>query len=133
MQLYRKAAGEGSAEAHYHIGFLYETGNGVRKDNEAAIRNYNTAVSMGYAEAYTQIMLVQHQFKNFRAAANTFFRFYKANPALALAGFDNWSYSPDVLRAIQRELKSAGFYNGQIDAEIGPGTRAAIAAYVQER
>jgi len=132
LQLYQAAANKGSARANYAIGYLYETGTGVERSNDTAIRFYEKAASMGYYEAFPHIMLVQNQFKNYKGAVSTFFRFYKANPTLALNGFDNWSYSPDVLRAIQRTLKASGHYRGLIDGDIGPGTRAAIAAYVRE-
>jgi peptidoglycan hydrolase-like protein with peptidoglycan-binding domain len=31
--------------------------------------------------------------------------------------------------AVQRELRSRGYYNGEIDGAIGPRSRAAIRAY----
>lgn len=130
LKLYIAASKKGSAKAYYNIGFLYELGNGVKRNNDTAIKYYNKAASMGYIDAYEQIILVQNQFKNYKGAAKTFFKYYKANPTLALKGFDDWAYSPNVLRAIQRELKAAGYYRGSIDGKIGSGTRTAIATYV---
>ncbi|MCP4185458.1 MAG: hypothetical protein GY761_19465 [Hyphomicrobiales bacterium] len=132
LDIYRIAAKKGSARAHYNIGFLYETGNGVKGNNETAIQYYEKAATMGYMDAFTQIILVQNQLRLYGDAAKSFFKFYKANSALALEGFENLSYSPDVLRAIQRKLKASGHYRGSIDGDIGPGTRAAIAAHVAE-
>ncbi len=130
LKLYIAASKQGSAKAYYNIGFLYEIGNGAKRNNDTAIKYYNKAASMGYMDAYEQIILVQNQFKNYKGAAKTFFKYYKVNPTLALKGFDNWVYSPNVLRAIQRELKKAGYYRGSIDGKISTSSRSAIAAYV---
>ncbi len=130
LKLYRQAAKLGSAIAFYKIGFLYETGNGIAKDNNTAIRYYEKAAAKGYLDAYSQIMLVQNQFRNFKGLANTFFRFYRAAPTQALQEFQNTGYGTDVGRAIQKVLKKAGYYRGPLDGLIGPGTRKAIAAYV---
>jgi peptidoglycan hydrolase-like protein with peptidoglycan-binding domain len=34
---------------------------------------------------------------------------------------------------VQRELRRRGYYHGPIDGDVGPGTRAAIRAYQNDR
>jgi len=128
LKLYRQAAKMGSAIAYYKIGFLYETGNGIAKDNNVAIRYYEKAAAKGYLDAFSQIILVQNQFKNYKGAAKTFFKYYRVDSARALKDALGSSYG--VARAIQRAIRDAGYYSGPIDGDIGPGTRKAIAAYI---
>lgn len=133
LAFFQQAQSMGSAEAIYLIGFMYETGNGVPIDNDIAIAHYEEAARAGYAEAYRQLILVQNQLRRYPAAAATFFRYYKAFPQEALQGVDDHAYSPQVLRAIQKELRRAGYYRGAIDGIIGRGTRGAIDRYVNEQ
>ncbi len=130
IKLLNQAAAAGSAEALYHIGYLYETGNGVSQDNDIAMSHYEEAARNGYEEAFRSLILVQNQLRQFDAAAITFFRYFKAFPQGALQGIDDYAYSPDVLHAVQRELKRKGYYRGAIDGLIGPATRGAISDYV---
>ena len=41
------------------------------------------------------------------------------------------SYSHNVRKAIQRSLRSYGYYSGGIDGSFGPGTYNAISAYAR--
>ncbi|MCB1439602.1 MAG: sel1 repeat family protein [Nitratireductor sp.] len=133
LALFQQAQEMGSAEAIYMIGYLYEVGSGVQQDNDIAASHYEEAARSGYAEAYTQLMLIQNQLRRYEQAAGTFFNYYKAFPQQAEQGFADYAYSPQVLRAIQVELQRAGYYRGGIDGIIGPGTRAAIRQYVEDR
>jgi TPR repeat protein len=51
----------------------------------------------------------------------------QAQKALA-AGFAEWS--SETRMALQQLVQDAGFYNGAIDGDIGPGSRAAIANFL---
>jgi peptidoglycan hydrolase-like protein with peptidoglycan-binding domain len=42
------------------------------------------------------------------------------------------SYSDSIGAQVQRKLKKLGYYNGTVDGEIGPRSRAAIRAYQEE-
>lgn len=42
-------------------------------------------------------------------------------------------YSDDLAVDVQRELRRRGYYRGPIDGDVGPGTRAAIRAYQDDR
>ena len=130
MDLFEQSQELGSAEATYQIGFMYEIGNSVPQDNDIALSYYDAAARGGYAESYTQAILVQNQLRRHDAAAMTFFDYYKAFPEAAMQGFADRAYSPQVIRAIQTELKRTGHYRGTIDGIFGAGTRAAIPRYV---
>ena len=43
------------------------------------------------------------------------------------------SYSDGLATDVQRALKRQGYYYGDIDGDIGPGTRSAIRAYQDDR
>lgn len=43
------------------------------------------------------------------------------------------SYSDGLATDVQRALKRRGYYYGDIDGDIGPGTRSAIRAYQDDR
>lgn len=133
LALFEQAQSMGSAEATYLIGFMYETGNGVPYDNDIAASHYEEAARAGYAQAYRQLILVQNQLRQYPAASATFFRYYNAFARDALQGLDDHAYSPQVLRAIQKDLRRAGYYKGAIDGIIGPGTRRAIERYASEQ
>ena len=133
LSLFQQAQSMGSAEAIYMIGYMYETGNGVPQDNDIAVSHYEEAARSGYAEAYRHLILVQNQLRRYEAAALTFLRYYKAFPQHAEQGFADFAFSPQVLRAVQRELRDTGYYQGAIDGIIGRGTRGAIRQYVAEQ
>jgi hypothetical protein len=43
------------------------------------------------------------------------------------------SYSDDLAVDVQRQLRRRGYYYGEIDGDVGPGTRSAIRAYQYDR
>ena len=43
------------------------------------------------------------------------------------------SYSDSLAADVQRELRRRGYYRGSIDGDIGPGSRAAIRTYQDDR
>jgi hypothetical protein len=133
LSLFQQAQSMGSARAISMIGYMYETGNGVPQDNDIAASYYDEAARGGYAEAYRHLILVQNQLRRHEAAALTFLRYYQAFPQDAEQGFADFTYSPQVLRAVQRELRDTGYYQGAIDGIIGRGTRGAIRQYVTEQ
>ena len=51
MEWYRKAADQGDADAQWILGFMYEKGKGVAKDESTAVEWYRKAADQGYARA----------------------------------------------------------------------------------
>ena len=52
---YRKAAGQGDAEAQYSLGWMYEQGKGVSQDYSEAAKWYREAAVQGDAEAQNNL------------------------------------------------------------------------------
>ncbi|HSI10507.1 MAG TPA: tetratricopeptide repeat protein [Chthoniobacter sp.] len=55
MELFRKAAAQGNAEALYHMAELYDWGGGVKKDPAKAIELFRQAAEAGNVEAQFEI------------------------------------------------------------------------------
>ena len=55
LELFRRAAAHGNAEAQYQIGFLYDFGDGVPKSTEEATKWYRQAAENGYAKAQFEL------------------------------------------------------------------------------
>ena len=51
----RRAAEQGNASAQTNLGFMYEKGRGVGKDNREAVRWYRKAAEQGYARAQSNL------------------------------------------------------------------------------
>uniref|UniRef100_A0A914X6I9 Sel1 repeat family protein n=1 Tax=Plectus sambesii TaxID=2011161 RepID=A0A914X6I9_9BILA len=51
---HRIAAEQGDAEAQFHLGYMYENGQGVNQSDEEAIKWYNLAAEQGLAHAKTE-------------------------------------------------------------------------------
>jgi TPR repeat protein len=59
MNWYRKAAGQGSANAEFSIGMMYYQGKGVEKNDVEAIRWYQEAAKKGHDEAKKMLIAIQ--------------------------------------------------------------------------
>lgn len=59
--------------------------------------------------------------------------FYYSRPSTAVYTRSSSYYSDDLAADVQRELRRRGYYYGEIDGDVGPGTRAAIRAYQADR
>jgi TPR repeat protein len=90
---YRKAADAGDTGAMYTMAIRSEFGLGATKDSEAAAQWAIASVKGGYDYARTQL--------------------------IAEAG----KWSADFRRALQRKLKEAGHYSGDIDGRMGGGVK----------
>ena len=51
VRLYRLAAAQGDADAHFYLGYMYENGRGVAQDRAEATRWYRLAAAQGDADA----------------------------------------------------------------------------------
>jgi TPR repeat protein len=50
-----KAAEQGSSNAQYNLGFMYEKGQGTPQDYKKAVKWYKKSAEQGYANAYVNI------------------------------------------------------------------------------
>ncbi|KAB2941414.1 MAG: PDZ domain-containing protein [Hyphomicrobium sp.] len=93
---YRKAADAGDTGAMYTMAIRSEFGLGVARDTEGAAQWAIASVKGGSEYARTQL----------------------------IAEADKWS--PDFRRTLQRKLKDAGHYTGDIDGRMGAGVKDAL-------
>ena len=98
-ELYRKGADQGNTAGMHNLALLYDNGRGVgRKDPERASELIMRALSLG--NSFTHKQLTEN----------------------------SKIWSADFRRAMQRRLKTEGFYSGPIDGEFRQPTTAAITA-----
>lgn len=65
----KQKAEQGNPEAQYMIGWMYQTGKGADKNNDAAINWYGKAASTGHLSAQNNLCAAYLQDKNFGDAA----------------------------------------------------------------
>ncbi len=98
VRWWRKAAEAGDGSAMYNLGVMYNNGQGVARDMDAAAGWVFKALRAGYGFALKT------------TTNNTKWR------------------SRAFRRSLQKRLRDAGYYSGQIDGLFGPGTKRAIKA-----
>lgn len=60
LKILRPLAGQGLAEAQYHLGVMYQDGEGVLQDNKEAARWYRAAAEQGHAFAQANLASMYH-------------------------------------------------------------------------
>lgn len=63
-RIWKPLADKGDIEAQYHLGYMYQTGTGVDKDNDRALFWYNKAAKSGHGKAYILAKVVEREIKN---------------------------------------------------------------------
>jgi TPR repeat protein len=58
VKMFRPLAENGNAEAQYHLGYLYETGTGVKRDDKEALRWFSAAAAQGHEGAAIRAKVV---------------------------------------------------------------------------
>lgn len=59
--------------------------------------------------------------------------YYRGGSRASYSYRESNSYSDDLAVDVQRSLARRGFYRGEIDGDVGPGTRAAIRSFQYSR
>ena len=59
MKIWQPLADQGNAEAQYHLGYMFQTGTGVKKDNKKALYWYNLAAKNGHGKALVLAKVVE--------------------------------------------------------------------------
>ncbi len=157
---FREAASRGNMRAQLNLGVMSYYGNGVTQDLVEAARWFRMAADQGdpraqfylgamhaegdgvaqdFVQAHLWASLALARFppseERARAAAVQAFAAERLSPeklALARLMASKW-LSTGELWQVQGRLKELGYYEGEIDGLIGPGSRAAIRAYERER
>ncbi|MEQ1768535.1 MAG: tetratricopeptide repeat protein [Devosia sp.] len=125
------ASKAGNSLANLMLGYIYDFGLGVPRDAVKAARAYEGTEEPAAA---WYLALIYDRDEDVRDPVASALNFEKAlaignNDARdALAGsLADWS--EEMKKALQRDALAKGYYTGEIDGQIGPGSRAAIAKF----
>ena len=126
---YRKSANQGFANAQYNLGVMYDTGQGVLKNDKQAVRWYRKSADQGFANAQFNLGVMyangQGVLKNdkqavmwYRKSANQ--GFANAQTNLGLMYEDGKGVLQDYKQAVMWYRKSAnqGFANAQYNLGV---------------
>lgn len=133
---YQRAADLGHATAIYNLSLLYRDGLGVPRDPAMFHQLSQQALAAGKASAAYSLVLVyvgavpvpgiDRDLE--RAAQYMLMALRMGDPFSRDQMVDNSSSWPlDFRIELQRQLKEAGAYPGQLDGDFGPATRRAVA------
>jgi TPR repeat protein len=134
---YKRAADLGNAFGMVDLGLLYAQGKGVERNEVAAVALYRRAVNLGNAMGMNNLawMLqsgkgVEH--KNPEEAADLMLKALDRGNEFSRQRMTKYSsaWSREFRQALQRRLRDAGFYTGQIDGEFRPSAIASLNAYI---
>ena len=60
-RIWKPLADKGDIEAQYHLGYMFQTGTGIRKDNKKALYWYNLAAKNGHGKAYVLVKVIEKE------------------------------------------------------------------------
>ena len=133
LALYQASADQNYGNALNELGFIHYQGlYGLPADPAKGIEFFTRAARARDPEAqYNLSALIDDGVVPGRGPEDAAALLYQAlrsgNPAvLAMIPKMNEQYEPATRRALQRELRENGFYDGATDGAIGPGTAAAM-------
>lgn len=130
IKILKTAADQGSAVANYNLGAL--ANRGAEGISGQAIDYFRRATELGYRRAFLQVAVLLDEGRVTKqdpaAAADALLRGVASDNGETLERVFNEAqgWTPDTLRQMQQQLKTAGYYDGQIDGRIGPGVRKAL-------
>lgn len=64
MKIWQPLANNGDREAQYHLGYMFQTGTGVNKDNQKALYWYMKAAQNGHGKAFVLAKVVEREIKH---------------------------------------------------------------------
>ncbi len=119
----RLLAKKGHPVAQFHLGFLYDTGQGVQQDYDKAIKWYRRSARQGYFEAVKWRRAAQQgPWRPMPAGFVTVSR-------QSFGTEQTDALSKPAIRQMQGSLARLGHDPGPLDGLMGPRTRRAIRAY----
>ena len=133
---YLKAAEGGDTTAMVWLGTAFLDGTGVAPDHATARDWYRRAADAGDADGHFSLF-VGYDAGRFGSPEPAEAARHLLEAARADSEFANVlladglrTVSVGTRKELQRILKDAGHYSGSIDGSVGPGTRAAVDAYL---
>lgn len=61
IKIWKPLAEKGDRDAQYHLGYMFQTGTGVKKDNEKAHYWYTKAAQNGHGKAFVLAKVVERE------------------------------------------------------------------------
>lgn len=135
---YRKAAERNQNVGMRQLGWMYQEGRGTGKDMAQAVSWFRKAAELGNSDAFYDLGRA-HELgtgveKDPSKAADWVFKSLKAQNAFAINEMTTNAnaWSKGFRRELQRRMREAGVYDGDIDGSFGPSTKAAIEALAKQ-
>src|SRR6185437_5191810 len=128
--LLKRAADAGSAIAAFDLGKFADDGLGGKAAD--ALTLYRRAAALGEPNGYRAAAVLldegRHTPKNPQEAAAELLRAVAADSGLAINELSGatQSWTPATVAAVQKRLKTAGYYAGAIDGRSGPALASAL-------
>lgn len=135
-ELYRRAAELGNSAGMVNLGYLYARGRGVAQSDTAAVDWYRRAVADGNPAGMHNLAVMadggRGMIRDPELAAGLVLQALAQSYDFSYRQLrQSWhSWSGDFRKALQRRLRDAGLYAGDLDGELGEPTQVAIDAYV---
>ena len=134
---YRKAARRDYPVAMFNLGLMYDQGAAIGRDHSKANGWYRKAAGKGQASAMWNLAINLDSGRgdghDGLAAANYLLKALKAGHRKAQRSFQGrltqWKATTRI--EVQRILKQAGYYKGEVDGKFDGATLAAAAAYTR--
>jgi hypothetical protein len=133
LALYQASADQGYGNALNELGFIHFQGlYGLTPDAAKGIQYFTLAARERDPESqYNLAALIDDGIVPDRGPEDAAVLLYQALRSGNAAVLDvipkmEEQFEPETLRALQRELRENGFYEGDLDGAIGPGTAAAM-------
>jgi len=126
---YRKAADQGHGLAQGNLGLMYSNGRGVDKDEVEANRWYRKSADNGHGNGQTNLAYNLEVGRGIKKNPSEAAEYY----AKAIANGSDWAigrkaseWDLQTAKALQRIMRDAGVYDGSIDGQMGPSSKAAM-------
>ncbi len=124
VELLEFASSEGAARATYNLGVFAK--EGINKSPENAVAYFELAARQGYAEGALAAAAIYdegfHTDKSPQKASELLLSALTSDNGeiLSKLAADANSWSLDTIRAVQSQMKTAGYYDGALDGVPGP-------------
>jgi TPR repeat protein len=136
---YRRAAELGNSGGMVDLGYQYARGRGVEQNDTLAVSWYRRAVAAGNFAGMHNLAVMADGGRGMprdpELAASLMLQALEAHYDFSYRQMtQSWrNWSRDTRRALQRRLRDAGFYSGNLDGEFAETTISAIDAYINRR
>ncbi|MCK7615854.1 caspase family protein [Roseibium sediminicola] len=133
LDLFRKSAAEGFADAINDLGFLhFQGGLGIVRDPKKAIELFGQAADQRHPEAmFNYAALIDDGVVDGKSADDAAEYLYRAlrsgnEEVLGQLSENPKMFKAETRRSLQRKLAERAFYSGSIDGQFGPQTQRGL-------